>query len=144
MADPRQPIPTITYEEVANANAQIAMVTSPASRRALRSTTGATSATSSPAEKLPTPALPGKKSTKQILFAQIGDVEPLQQSTQPTTQATQMALPWLKKLPTCPRHVTATAKCQHIWPKCPCCGDTKLIPTFFCVSVFADIHQIFL
>ena len=92
MADPRQPIPTITYEEVANANAQIAMVTSPASRRALRRTTGATSATSSPAEKLPAPALPGKKSTKQILFAQIGDVEPLQQSTQPTTQATQMAL----------------------------------------------------
>ena len=93
MADLRQSIPTITYEEVAKANAQIAMVTSPASRRALRSTTGATSATSSPAEKLPAPALPGtKKSTKQILFAQIGDAEPLQQSTQPTTQATETAL----------------------------------------------------
>ena len=93
MADPKQSIPTITYEEVANANAQIAMVTSPASRRALRSTTGATSAASSPAEKLPAPALPGtKKSTKQILFAQIGDAEPLQQSTQPTTQATETAL----------------------------------------------------
>jgi hypothetical protein len=94
MADPKQSIPAITYEEVANANVQIAMVTtSPASRRALRSTTGAKSATSSPAEKLPAPALPGtKKLTKQILFAQIGDAEPLQQSTQPTTQATETAL----------------------------------------------------
>ncbi len=92
MANPRQPIPTITYEEITNANAEIAMVTSPASQRALHSTTGATSATSSPAEKLPAPALPGKKPTKQILFAQIGDVEPLQQSTQPTKQATETAL----------------------------------------------------
>jgi hypothetical protein len=55
MADPLQHVPIITYEEVANANAQIAMITSPASCRALRSTTGATSATSSPAEKLQGP-----------------------------------------------------------------------------------------
>ena len=77
MVDLRLPIPTITYDKVAHANSQIAMGTSPASCRALHSTTGATSATSSPAKKLPAPALPGKKSTKWILFAQIGDVEPL-------------------------------------------------------------------
>ena len=92
MVDPRLSIPMITYEEVAHVNLQIAMDTSPASCRALRSTTGATSATSSLAEKLPAPALPGKKSTKRVLFAQIRDVEPLPQSTQLTMQATQMAL----------------------------------------------------
>ncbi len=38
---------------------------------------------------------------------------------------------WLRKLPTCRRHVAPTAKCHHIFPKCPCCGDTILIPTPF-------------
>ena len=52
--------------------------------------------------------------------------------------------PWLRKLPTCSQHVAALAKCRHILPKCPCRDDTKLIPTQFFVSVFADIHQIFL
>ena len=51
---------------------------------------------------------------------------------------------WLRKSPTCWRHVAPTAKCRHIWPKCPCRGDTILIPTHFFVSGFADIHQIFL
>jgi hypothetical protein len=51
---------------------------------------------------------------------------------------------WLRKSPTCWRHVATTAKCQHILPKCPCRGDTILIPTPFFVSGFAGIHQIFL
>ena len=42
---------------------------------------------------------------------------------------------WLGKLPTCRRHVAATARCWHIWPACPCHGNTKLIPTqYFCVG----------
>ena len=73
MADPRQIIPTLTgtIEDIA---AQ--MGTSP-SRRALRSTnTGIASSTSSPAEKPSAPpALPGKKSTKRILFDQIEAVD---------------------------------------------------------------------
>ncbi len=38
---------------------------------------------------------------------------------------------WLRKLPTCQQHVAPTAKCHHILPKCPCQGDTILIPTHF-------------
>jgi hypothetical protein len=52
--------------------------------------------------------------------------------------------PWLRKSPTCRRHVAPTAKCWHFWPKCPCRADTILIPTHFFVSGFADIHQNFL
>ncbi len=54
------------------------------------------------------------------------------------------ASPWLRKLPACRQHVATTAKCWHILPKCPCRGNTILIPTPFFVSGFADIHQIFL
>ena len=43
--------------------------------------------------------------------------------------------PWLGKSATCWQHVGPTAKCQHIWPACPCRGDTKLILTqHFCVG----------
>ena len=48
---------------------------------------------------------------------------------------------WLRKSPTCRRHVAPTAKCRHFWPKCPCRADTILIPTHFFLSGFADIHQ---
>jgi hypothetical protein len=51
--------------------------------------------------------------------------------------ATQRA--WLRKLPTCWQHVAATAKCWHIWPKCPCRGDKKLIRHSIFVSGIADI-----
>ncbi len=60
-------------------------------------------------------------------------------SSIPTQRST-----WLRKSPTCQQHVAPTAKCRHIWPKCPCRSDTILIPTHFFVSGFADIHQIFL
>ncbi len=50
---------------------------------------------------------------------------------------------WLGKLPTRRQHVAPTAKCWHIWPTCPCRGDTKLILTHFFVSVIANIHPIF-
>ncbi len=46
-------------------------------------------------------------------------------------QVEQIKTPWLRKLPTCCRHVAPTAKCGHILPKCPCRGDTILIPTPF-------------
>ena len=49
-------------------------------------------------------------------------------------------LSWLGKLPTCQQHVAVTAKCRHIWPKCPCHGDTKLIRHSIFVSGIADIH----
>ena len=40
------------------------------------------------------------------------------------------------KLSKCWQHVARTAKCLHIWPTCPCRGDTKLIPThLLCVGV---------
>ncbi len=103
MADPRQVTPTLTSEEIFALvnNSQMAMGTSP-SRRALRSTTGVTSSTSSPAEKPSAPpALPGKNSTKPILFDQIKGVDALDQPLQPaphvtlpqlTTQATKTAL----------------------------------------------------
>ncbi len=51
---------------------------------------------------------------------------------------------WLRKSPTCRRHVAPTAKCRHFWPKCPCRADTILIPPHFFLSGFADIHQNFL
>ncbi len=66
----------------------------------------------------------------------------LQQACCLLTSASSSA--WLRKLPTCRQHVAPTAKCRHIFPKCPCRSDTVLIPTHFCVSGFANIHQIFL
>jgi hypothetical protein len=66
MANPNQFIPTLTPAEVAGFTNAMA---SSSSRRAQRSTTGAASTSSTPTEKPPAPALPGKdQSKKQILF----------------------------------------------------------------------------
>jgi hypothetical protein len=69
MANPNQVIPTLTPAEVADLTN--AMASSP-SCKAQRSTTGPSSTSSTPTEKLPAPALPGKhQSKKQLLFEQI-------------------------------------------------------------------------
>jgi hypothetical protein len=51
---------------------------------------------------------------------------------------------WLAMSPTCRGHVGPTAKCRHIWPTCPCRGDTKLIPTASCCSCVAGGQRLLL
>ncbi len=52
--------------------------------------------------------------------------------------------PWPIKLPTCRQHVATTAKCWHILPKCPCRGNTILIPTHFLCRDLLIIFPFFL
>ncbi len=74
----------------------------------------------------------------------MGSKQQMGQQEQARLERTGTPLPWLRKSLTCWRHVATTAKYWHIWPKCPCRGDTKLIQHSIFVSGIADIDPILL